>query len=149
SSRSITRALKFSTSTSATDASRAASAFPPSALRLTVIDRLLRSVLRKEVERSRRPVYSGGRRTAPVASGLLWDSTVATSAPRSARMRVQYGPARMWLKSSTRTPASGPPPCGALDGEGARLVIVSTSGRDGGGEAPPLARGSKLSSGKD
>src|SRR5262245_55897086 len=34
-------------------------------------------------------------------------SILTTSAPRSLRMRVQNGPASTWLKSATRTPASG------------------------------------------
>src|SRR5262245_4255102 len=42
------------------------------------------------------------------SSGRSGSSILITSAPRSARIMVAYGPARKWQKSSTRTPLSGP-----------------------------------------
>src|ERR1700730_12881278 len=83
---------------SARQASRAASF-----LRSSTIERLLRLVLRKM---DPMPGFLYGqalRITSP--SG---DSTLITSAPKSPRICVEYGPITTEVRSRTRTPSSGP-----------------------------------------
>src|SRR5437762_5049667 len=43
-----------------------------------------------------------------VSSPVLGSSTLKTSAPRSPSIKVQYGPARARVRSTTRMPVSGP-----------------------------------------
>src|SRR5215467_612957 len=90
---------KFSTRTSERSASRATRARPASFLRSTARLRLFRWIIANGRER---PVPSPMRaRMGSPPSG----STLITSAPRSERIVVQYGPARAAVTSSTRTPA--------------------------------------------
>src|SRR5690242_19079920 len=44
-------------------------------------------------------------------------STLMTSAPSAPSTQVQYGPASMWVQSTTRRPASGPGRPASLTGE--------------------------------
>src|SRR4029453_6910377 len=99
----MTPALKFSMTTSATEASREAAFWPASFLRSMAMERLLRLVFRYEAWRPSSLMKAEGHGW----SGCLLLSTRTTSAPRSASKRVQNGPASTWGKSRTRTPARG------------------------------------------
>ena len=93
--------------TSARAASRWATAAPSGSFRSIAIDRLLRFTWRKYADSS--PANGGPHRRVPSPSGR---STLTTSAPRSPSIMVQYGPARIWVRSSTRMPARGRSGCG-------------------------------------
>src|SRR5438094_940878 len=53
------------------------------------------------------PTFTGGPSAKPVRS-MTPDSALITSAPMSPSIIAQKGPARTRVRSSTRTPASGP-----------------------------------------
>ena len=94
---------KFSTITSERAARRARIARPSSVSRSSTTDRLLRLTARKYTASS--PANGGPQRR--VSSPVPGRSTLITSAPRSARIIVASGPARIRVRSRTRTPASG------------------------------------------
>lgn len=86
---------------------------PFSAFKLTVTDFLLRLTQRKYADSgcsasdaSKFAAHGGPH--ALVSSPFLGFSTLITSAPRSPRSIVQYGPASTRVKSRTRMPCSGP-----------------------------------------
>src|ERR1041385_3810630 len=109
---------KFSTSTSALRMSSRRTRLPLSVLRSTTIPRLLRFIIRKAAVSS------------PILGGIMWResspsgffSTLITSAPMSASISVQVGPAITWVRSMTLSPASGP-----AGGCGAAMAIPPTS----------------------
>src|SRR5258708_26015863 len=90
----------FSTMTSACSASRMKTSRPSSVFRFSVMARLLRCRFWKS-EPSRRPTTS---LTSPASGG---GSTRMTSAPQSASVRTQDGPARARVRSSTLKRDSG------------------------------------------
>src|SRR3954454_13204643 len=95
---------KFSTSTSAPAISRRSTCLPPSVFRSSTMPRLLRFIIRKEAASS--PIFGGTewRGSSPFGGFLI----LMTSAPMSASIRVQVGPAMTWVRSTTLRPASGP-----------------------------------------
>ena len=102
----MTRGLKFSTTTSACAASLRAVSRPIRDLMFRVTPRLL--VFRYRNGRLMSDCGSS-RTNGPMrraGSPPPGRSTFRTSAPKSARSLVQYGPATWWVKSSTRTPSS-------------------------------------------
>ena len=103
--RRIAPGRRFSTSTSAWSARARKAALPSSDFRSRATERLPRLSRRKgELSPSTNgPVL----RTGSPPSGL---STLTTSAPRSASCMVANGAAMKTPTSSTRTPASAPPP---------------------------------------
>src|SRR3954465_4679373 len=100
----MTPGPKFSTSTSARSAKRRRTLAPPGFFRSTTMPRLLRFIIRKEA--ASLPIRGGIMRRVSSPPGFF--STLITSAPMSARMSVQVGPAMTWVRSSTLRPASGP-----------------------------------------
>ena len=104
---------RFVTNTSQRAASRSRIARPSADFRSRSMLRLLRRRFSETPER-----YGWG--PAPIARFVSPRalSTVTTSAPRSPRIAVASGPITTDVRSSTRTPASGPPaaaaPLGAL-----------------------------------
>ncbi len=66
--------------------------------------RLLRFIIRKEASSS--PIFGGTE--CRVSSPFGDFSILMTSAPMSASIRVQVGPAMTWVRSTTFRPASGP-----------------------------------------
>ncbi|MET3240875.1 hypothetical protein ABIF36_006363 [Bradyrhizobium japonicum] len=66
--------------------------------------RLLRFIIRKEAASS--PILGGTEWR--VSSPLGHFSILMTSAPMSASIKVQVGPAMTWVRSMTLRPASGP-----------------------------------------
>src|SRR5262245_695528 len=95
---------KFSTSTSAVAISRRRMLLPPSVLRSSTIPRLLRFIIRKAAASS------------PIFGGIMWRvssplgafSILMTSAPISASISVQVGPAMTCVRSITFKPVNGP-----------------------------------------
>src|SRR6267143_6080997 len=100
-SRSRTPGRKPSMSTSAHAQSRRSAAGPSGAFRSRAMLRLPRF--------SASNCSGSPRRKSPSAAS----STLTTSAPRSARSSVAYGPGYRRVRSTTRTPASGPGMAGA------------------------------------
>ena len=94
---------KFSITMSARSARRRTSATPSGSWRSMQIERLPRFAQRKYVDS---PSTKGGPQLR-VGSPPPGRSTLTTSAPRSASIIEQYGPARMRERSRTRTPSSG------------------------------------------
>ena len=90
----MTPVEKFSTTTSLRAMSARARSRARLSLRLTVMLRLL-------------GLSSSQARSRKERSGRAADSTLMTSAPNAARIRVQIGPVSTQLKSTTRTPSSG------------------------------------------
>src|SRR5215510_6125104 len=101
-SRSIVPGRKFSTTTSLRRASFRRISRPSGALRLSVTLFLPRLTDMKYVAS---PATKGGH--FRVSSPLPGSSILTTSAPMSASIIVQNGPARTRVRSSTRTPSSG------------------------------------------
>ena len=101
--RSTTPGRKFWTSTSAVRASAFSACTPRSSLRSTTRDRLLRLLLRNDAGMPLRAVETWRLRSPP-----LGFSTLMTSAPWSASSIVASGPEIIEVRSSTRTPWSGP-----------------------------------------
>src|SRR5262249_19666939 len=101
-SRSIGRGRKFSTTTSLLRARLRRMSGPSRALRLSVTLFLPRLTDMKYVAS---PATNGGH--FRVSSPLPGSSILTTSAPMSASIIVQNGPARTRVRSSTRTPSSG------------------------------------------
>src|SRR5437899_2263686 len=66
--------------------------------------RLLRFIIRKAAASS--PIVGGTERRVSSPPGIF--STLITSAPMSASIRPQVGPAMTWHNSMTLRPASGP-----------------------------------------
>src|SRR5919199_2796503 len=95
---------KFSTSTSAVFTRRRRIALPPSLLRSSTRPRLLRFIIRKAAASS--PTFGGSMRRVSSPSGFF--SILITSAPMSASMSVQVGPAMTWVRSMTFNPLRGP-----------------------------------------
>ena len=93
---------KFSTKTSLAPISRASTALPSPVRRLSESERLLRLKAAKYHESPSRmtPCARSGSPTPGV-------STLTISAPMSASIIVQNGPARMRVRSTTRIPDSG------------------------------------------
>src|SRR4051812_22521609 len=118
-SRSSTPVRKFSTSTSARSTSPSSTSRSASSRRSRVTDSLLRLAERKYVD-SRSPC-GGSTKGGPqprVSSPVPGASTLTTRAPRSPSIIVACGPARARVRSTTRSPSSGPrvgsvmpPPC--------------------------------------
>src|SRR5918911_5430003 len=107
---------KFSTTTSAWATRSRNSALPRSCLRSRPTLCLLRLMAMKSAP-------SPSTKTTPtrrLSSPSPGRSILTTSAPRSAKSIVAYGPARYCVRSSTRAPASGP-------GSGRRLMRPSQS----------------------
>ena len=100
-SRSATPGLKFIIAASAVGTSSRRARWPASDLRSRVMLRLLRLIAWKYSDVP--PMKCGGisRVLSPVGGSILM-----TSAPRSASICVLNGPARAWVKSRMRTPAS-------------------------------------------
>src|SRR5450432_4466022 len=98
--RLVTPGRMFSTTTSAASASRIRISRPSSVFRFSVMARLLRCRFWKS-EPSRRPSISSG---SPSPGG---GSTRITSAPQSASVRTQDGPARAKVRSITLNRDSG------------------------------------------
>src|SRR3954471_3735156 len=94
---------KFSTSTSASAIRRRSTCLPPSVLRSSTMPRLLRFIIRKEAASS--PIFGGTEWRGSSPFGDF--SILMTSAPMSASIRVQVGPAMTWVRSTTLRPASG------------------------------------------
>src|SRR5213594_1724450 len=101
-SRSIVPGRKFSTTTSLLRARVRRISRPSRALRLSVTLFLPRLTDMKYVAS---PATNGGH--FRVSSPLPGSSTLTTSAPMSASIMVQNGPASTRVRSSTRTPSSG------------------------------------------
>src|ERR1700733_6450617 len=99
-SRLVTPGRMFSTTTSACSASRSRISRPCSLFRFSVMARLLRCRFWKS-EPSRRPTSS------PASPSSGGGSTRITSAPQSASVRTQEGPARAKVRSITLKRASG------------------------------------------
>ena len=117
---------KFSRRTSLLRTSRRKMSRPSSVLRLRVTLFLLRLMDMKYVDS---PPTNGGQ--LRVSSPLPGSSTLMTSAPMSARIIEQNGPARTRVRSRTRIPASGglagtissfPCPLGEAAGDGVDAV---------------------------
>src|SRR5512134_1791952 len=96
--------LKFSTSTSAFFTSCARTSWPAFTPMLSVSERLLRLTPRKYADS---PLTKGGPQVR-VSSPAPGGSTLITSAPMSPSICVHSGPARMRVRSSTRSPSSAP-----------------------------------------
>src|SRR4029450_8471649 len=94
---------KFSSRTSLFFASLRRTSRPSGAFRFRVMLFLLRFTDMKYVDS---PPTNGGQ--LRVSSPLPGSSTLITSAPMSPSIIAQKGPARTPVRSSTRTPASGP-----------------------------------------
>src|SRR5262245_12575180 len=95
---------KFSTSTSAPAMSRRSTSLPPVVFRSSTMPRLLRFIIRKEAASS--PIFGGTEWRVSSPFGDF--SILMTSAPMSASISVQVGPAMTWVRSTTFRPASGP-----------------------------------------
>ena len=102
-SRSRTPGRKFSTSTSAPSSSRSIASSPSSVLRSRTTARLLRPTT---FHMNDSP-SCGSRQPMPRVPSPLGDSTLMTSAPKSARERAQPGPATTVAQSITRRAAGG------------------------------------------
>src|ERR1051326_8941595 len=101
--------------TSARARRRRRTAAPSGCFRSRAMPRLLRFIMRKAADWS--PMLGGTMRRVSSPSGMR--STLMTSAPMSASMSPQTGPAMMWASSITLTPASGP---------GAAMLLASPVG---------------------
>jgi hypothetical protein len=95
---------KFSTNTSALAMRRRSTFAPPGVLRSSAMPRLLRFIIRNEA--ASLPTLGGIECRVSSPSGSF--SILITSAPMSASMSVQVGPAITWVRSTTFSPASGP-----------------------------------------
>src|SRR5215216_369859 len=102
-SRRIGPGLRFVTNTSLLSSRSRKAAFPTGLLRSSTIDRLLRWRFNAVPD-------SCGWRPPPMVRLLSPSrvSTLMTSAPRSPRICVAYGPMTTVVRSSTRTPSRGP-----------------------------------------
>src|SRR5829696_6834444 len=100
----MTPGPKFSTSTSAFAASRRSTSAPPSVLRSRTSPRLLRFIIMKAADSPR--IFGGTLRRVSSPPGLR--SILMTSAPMSASIMVQVGPAMTWVRSITFKPLNGP-----------------------------------------
>src|SRR5579871_3207372 len=103
----------LATSTSLRATSRAAIWRPSAALRSTAIERLLRLKARNFDDIAPERDGPPSRRNRSPSSG----SSLTTSAPWSARVWVHTGPTTTAVRSSTLTPASGPPVIGQSPGQ--------------------------------
>src|SRR5262245_45268691 len=98
--------------------SRLSTSLPPAVFRSSTMPRLLRFIIRKEAASS--PIFGGTEWR--VSSPFGHFSILMTSAPMSASISVQVGPAMTWVRSTTLRPASGP--CGPAAGFDRLLCIV-------------------------
>src|SRR3954469_24392189 len=123
----MTPGPKFSTSTSAFAASRRSTSAPPLVFRSRTSTRLLRFIIMKAADSPR--FVGGAMRRVSSPPGLR--SILITSAPMSASIIVQVGPAITWVRSMTFRPASGPIVSSLF------LVLGLGLDDDGAGRSPP------------